>query len=316
MAAIATLTMNPALDLTTVTDRVRHTHKVRCGPPRYDPGGGGINVARVVKSLGGDPVAIYPAGGAIGEMLRHSLDRTGLAQHVISVADATRESFTVDEASTGKQYRFVLPGPTLTEQEQRACLAAIAGLSPAPQYLVVSGGFPPGSDIAGLSAELAGIARKLGARLVLDTSQAMREAAPGAYLMKPSLSELSNMMGRPISNRADEIDAARKLVSEGRAEVVIVSLGAGGALLVTEADAEHFTALSVPIRSAVGAGDSMVGATVFALQQGWSLHDAVRYGMAAGAATLMTPGTELCYRHDVEALFEQIKSSHVRVHHH
>ena len=156
----------------------------------------------------------------------------------------------------------------------------------------------------------------MGARLILDTSRSMRDSAPGAFLMKPSQSELGHMVGRPVTNRADEIEAAKWLVESGRAEVVVVSLGSGGALLVTETLAEHFAALSVPTRSAVGAGDSMVGAIVLALQKGWSLHDAVRYGMAAGAATLMTPGTELCYRDDVEELFGQIKSSTVRVPHH
>ena len=128
LAAIATLTLNPALDLTTATDRVRHTHKVRCGEPRFDPGGGGINVARVVKILGGDPVAVYPAGGAIGEMLAQSLEDIGLAQLVIPIAGSTRESFTVNGTSTGKQFRFILPGPPVSVAEQQVCLAALAAL--------------------------------------------------------------------------------------------------------------------------------------------------------------------------------------------
>ena len=74
MAAIVTLTMNPALDIATSTDRVVPTHKLRCAAPRYDPGGGGINVARAVHALGGDAVAIFPVGGAAGEMIRHLLD--------------------------------------------------------------------------------------------------------------------------------------------------------------------------------------------------------------------------------------------------
>lgn len=309
MATIATLTLNPALDLSTATDRVEHTHKLRCGPPRYDPGGGGINVARVVKILGSEPVAVYPAGGPIGEMLRNSLDAIGLAQHVISIAGVTRESFTVDETSTGKQYRFILPGPSLSAQERRECLSAVAALRPSPAYLVVSGGVPPGVEAADLLADVAKLARQLGARLILDTSQAMRHAAAGAFLMKPNLRELSHIVGRPLESRADQIASARSLVREGRAEVVVVSLGAGGALLVTDTLAEHFAAPEVPIRSAVGAGDSMVGAIVFALERGWKLRDAVRYGVAAGTATLMTPGTELCHRENVEQLFKQMNSA-------
>ena len=141
----------------------------------------------------------------------------------------------------------------------------------------------------------------------------MRHApASGVYLMKPSLHELSVMLDRPIETRAETAAAARALVAEGRAEVVVVSLGEEGALLVTEALEEYFIAPEVPIRSAVGAGDSMVGAIVFALEKGWNVTEAVRYGVAAGAATIMTPGTELCYREDVERLFSVIRQDERR----
>ena len=307
MHPIATLTMNPALDLATTTERVGHTHKLRCGPPRFDPGGGGINVARVVKVLGGEATAVYPAGGPYGAALHASLDRLGLAQRVVPIAGMTRESFTVTETTTGNQYRFVLPGPTLSDMEQRQCLEAIARLDPRPSYLVVSGGFTPGADPDVLCAEIGKLAEKIGARLILDISMAMRHAPlRGTYLMKPSIHELSVMLGCAIESVAETIAAARSLIAGGRTEVVVVSLGAEGALLVTDALAEHFEALEVPAKSAVGAGDSMVGAIVLALEQGWSLTDAVRYGVAAGTATIMTPGTELCYRSDVERLFAEM----------
>ncbi len=305
MHPIATLTMNPALDLSTSTERVGHTHKLRCGEPRFDPGGGGINVARVVKVLGGDATAVYPAGGPHGVMLHRSLDALGLAQRVVPIAGMTRESFTVNETATGNQYRFVLPGPTLTELEQHQCLDAIAALEPRPSYLVVSGGFTPGTNADVLCAEIGKVAEKIGARLILDISMAMRHAPlRGTYLMKPSIHELSVMLGCPIETRADTIAAARSLVAEGRTEVVVVSLGSEGALLVTERLAEHFQAPEVPAESAVGAGDSMVGAMVFALEKGWSLAEVVRYGVAAGTATIMTPGTELCYAEDVNRLYK------------
>lgn len=303
MAPIAILTLNPALDLSTTTERVEPTRKLRCGPPRYDPGGGGINVARVINTLGGEATAVYPAGGPTGEMLRSSLDKLGVTQRVVHIAGATRQNFTIDESATGEQYRFVLPGPDLSKQELDECFRTVATLHPLPDILVVSGGFPPGAAAADVSSEIAKLAEVLNAKLVLDTSLAMRDAAPGAYLMKPNLNELSHMVGRQIEGRADQIAAARSLVRDGRAEIVVLSLGADGALLVTKTVAEHFVAPNVPIHSAVGAGDSMVGAIVFALARGWPLREAVRYGVVAGAATLMTPGTELCRRADVERLF-------------
>jgi 6-phosphofructokinase 2 len=310
MPAIATLTMNPALDVSTTTHHVMHTHKVRCGPPRYDPGGGGINVARVIKILGGETVAVYPAGGATGEMLTQGLDALGLAQRVVPIAGITRESFTVNEAETGNQYRFVLPGPTLSEAELQQCLDALRAMDRELSYLVVSGGYPPGASPAKLSADIVKVAQEVGARLILDTSQAMRHAPDGGvHLMKPSLSELSGMLGRELETRSEQIAAAQSIVKQGRAEVIVVSLGHEGALLVTADLAEHFETPHVPIHSAVGAGDAMVGAIVLALERKWSLTDAVRYGVAAGAATIMTDGTELCHRDDAERLYEAMSST-------
>ncbi len=310
MHAIATLTFNPALDLSTATERVEHTHKLRCAQPRFDPGGGGINVARVVKVLGGEAVAVYPTGGPHGEMLHALLAATGLGQVVIPIAGLTRESMTINEARTGNQYRFVLPGPTLTAAEQQKCLDAVAALRPRPSFLVVSGGFPPETPAAELFADIAALSKEIGARLILDVSREMRHAPlSGVYLMKPSEREFSAMLGREIENRAEMAAAARTLIEAGRAEVIIISLGEEGALLVADGTAEHIPTPKVPIRSAVGAGDAMVGAIVFALEQEWNVREAVRYGIAAGAATIMTPGTELCYRHDVERIYKEMEES-------
>ncbi len=304
MAEVATLTMNPALDVATSTATVLPTDKLRCAAPRFDPGGGGVNAARVVRLLGGEAVAVFPAGGPAGEMLVRLLGGLGLGCHAVPVAGATRESFTVDEASSGRQFRFVLPGPELSTAEQEACLASLAALSPAPGVLVVSGSLPPGVE-PGFVGQVAKVARRLGARLVLDTSGAALRAAQGAFLVKPNLRELAEALGREIHDEAEELAGARELVVRGTAEVVLLSLGARGALLVASDVEQRFAPIPVTPRSAVGAGDSMVGAAALALARGWPLREAARYGMAAGAATLMTPGTELCRREDVERLFAE-----------
>jgi len=138
---------------------------------------------------------------------------------------------------------------------------------------------------------------------MLDTSgEALRRMRSGVYLLKPSIRELRECVGRALRDEAEQADAARGLVTAGIAEVVVVSLGAEGALVVSGHGAERLPPIRVPVRSAVGAGDSMVAAIAFGLVQGLDLHGAVRLGMAAGAATLMTPGTELCRREDVERL--------------
>lgn len=304
-AVIATLTMNPALDVATEAERVIPTRKLRCEAPRYDPGGGGINVSRVISTLGGTATAVYPAGGPTGDLLTSLLADHGIPRHPVTIGGLTRESLTVNEHASGDQFRFVLPGPTLSEVEQQRCLQAITALTPRPDYLVASGSLPPGVP-ADFYAELGRLARQSGARLVLDTSGDALRQAQGVYLLKPNRNELAQLAGRPLSGETELRDTARRLLDEGRAEVVVVSLGRDGALLVTAKDYRHFPALDVPIRSAVGAGDTMVAAIVFALAAGRELTDAVQLGIAASAATLLSPGTGLCRREDVERLYRDL----------
>jgi len=304
MTDVATLTMNPALDVATSTDKVVPADKLRCASPRFDAGGGGINAARVVHELGGTAVAVFPAGGMAGQALMRLLAEARLDCEAVPIAGATRESFTVDEGSTGQQFRFVLPGPELSETEQEALLATIVGLSPVPRVLVMSGSFPPGL-VPDFMARVGAAVRQLGTRFILDTSGPALQAARGAFLVKPNLRELGEALGREVCGEADEAAGARELIAHGTAEVVLLSLGSRGALLVADGIEERLPPIPVVARSAVGAGDSMLGAVALALAQGRSLAEAARYGMAAGAATLMTPGTELCRRADVERLFTE-----------
>lgn len=308
MPRVATLTLNPTIDLETSTARVVATHKLRCGPPRMDPGGGGINVARVASTLGSDALAVYPAGGTVGEMLRHRLDELGLAHRSVSIAGETRESFTVNETDSGLQYRFVLPGPPLSATDQAHLLAEIERLDPPPAFVVASGSFAP--DVAPeFFDELVALCGRIGARLAVDFSgEPLTYAAQrgGAYLMKPSLNELSGLLGRTLASQREQEEAVRELIDRGAAEVVVLSLGAEGALYACRGQMERLASPQVPVVSAVGAGDSMLGAIVHGLASGLELGQAVRYGVAAGAATVMRPGTELCLREDVERLLQEL----------
>ncbi len=305
MSRIVTLTLNPAMDLSTTAARVEPTRKLRCSLPHYDPGGGGINVARVVATLGGDALAVYPGGGPFGDLLERTLAGLGVPQRRVPIAGDTRESFTVDEGASGLQYRFVLPGPELSAVEQQACLDVIAALDPRPSWLVLSGSFPRGVAPMFFDQVVA-LAQRIGARLVLDCSgEALRHAGQrgGIHLLKPSLSELATLAGGKVEGVAAQEAALRELIGRGVAEVIVLSLGGEGAVLASKEGIERFAPLDVPVCSAVGAGDSMVGAMVLALSRGWSLTDAVRYGIAAGSATILRPGTELCRAEDVERLY-------------
>ena len=304
---IITLTMNPAIDKSSAVDQVVAEWKLRCEPPTYEPGGGGINVSRAIRKLGGDSLALYAAGGLSGEMLTSLLDGEGLKHQAIPITGLTRESLTILEKSTGQQYRFGMPGPTLNGTEWRQCLEKISGLLPQVDYLVASGRLPPGVP-ANFYGQLARLAREHNTRLIVDTSgEALRLAvAEGVFLIKPNLREFAELTGRERVDEQEEERLARELVATGQSETVVVSLGAAGVLAASAEGAERVRAPLVPIISKVGAGDSTVAGIVLTLARGRSWREAVRYGVAAGAAAVMTPGTELCRREDAERLYEQL----------
>lgn len=310
MTDILTLTMNPALDVSTSADKVMATHKMRCTPAHIHPGGGGINVARVVHRLGGGCLALYPAGGLNGQQLQRLLEEEQVRGHSVAIAGETRENFSAYELSSGRDFRFVLPGPFLTLPEWQSCLAYVSALEVLPPYLVASGSLPPGVP-DDFYARLARLAKARGSRLVLDTSGPALAAAlaEGVYLVKPSLRELHDLTGRTLSTESQWREAARQIIQEGQAEVVALSLGEEGALLVTADRALRAPSLPVAVKSTIGAGDSFVGGLIWALSRGAELEQAFRYGMAAGAAALLTAGTALCQAVDVERLHHEVKVS-------
>ena len=309
MPAIVTLTMNPALDIATATEIIVPARKLRCEPPRYDPGGGGINVARAVHMLGGDTLAVFPIGGASGEMIRGFLAEEGVPQAAVAVAGATRESLAIVERQSGEQYRFLLPGPPLGEHDQRRLLDALAAQAKGAAFVVASGSLPPGVP-ASFYGRVAGLARDCGARFALDSSgEALTGVGGGVFLIKASLRELAQLYGAPVVGAVAQEGAARAIIDQGRCEVLVVSLGADGALLATQDGCRRFPAAPVAALSSIGAGDSMLAGILVALMRGWALAEAVRFGVAAGAAALLRPGTELCRREDTERLYREIAAA-------
>ena len=304
--AIATLTMNPALDITTSADIVRHTDKIRCGAATYDAGGGGINVARFARVLGASVTAVYPAGGPTGAMVTSLVGEADVPVRRVVIGKPTRESFTVNERSTGKQYRFVLPGPRLTAAEQEACLAELRSAAEAADFVVASGSLPPGAP-PDFYQRVADLCREVGARLILDTSGGgLTHVTSGVFLLKPSVRELRECFDRLLETESEQVAAARELIDRGITQVVVVSLGGDGALLVTSDEAQRFSALHVHAISGVGAGDALVAAITVGLSRDWSLHKSVRFGIAAATAKLLTPGTSACTHADVDSFFDQV----------
>jgi 6-phosphofructokinase 2 len=308
MESVFTLTANPAVDVCTTAAEIVPTRKIRCTAARRDPGGGGINVARVVRRLGGDVTAIYTAGGSTGNLLRKLLEDEKIRNVAIAVAEETREDFTVLEQKSGEQYRFVLPGTPLSTSEWGACLEALSNSNPWPRYLVASGSLPP--DVPDdFYARAARLAKAHAAKMIVDTSGAALESAlkEGVYLIKPNLRELQELTGCSLVDQAQQIRASRSLIEAGGTEIVALTLGAQGALLVTRDMVQLCPAPEVQPLSAVGAGDSFTGGTVWSLAAGHSIIDALRYGVAAGSAAVLNSGTELCHQADVMRLYQRME---------
>lgn len=308
---ILSLCANPALDKSTHIDNVVPDQKLRCGPPRIEPGGGGVNVGRAIHQMGGGAQVIYPAGGPNGEMIADLLDEEYVNQDRIEIAGNTRVSFTVFEDSTGQQYRFSTPGAEMTEAEWQRVLDAIFDWEAPPVYLVASGSISPGMP-EDFYAQVAHRAQGAGVRFIIDSSgEEFRQAVDaGVFLVKPNMRELGHLAGEEIRDEEHQIEVSQGLIAEGKAEVVVVSLGAAGALLVTADREENIRAPTVNIQSKIGAGDTMVGGIVLALERGKSIREATYFGVAAGSAAVMTPGTDLCKKEDVEQLYDRIREQH------
>lgn len=304
---IVTLTLNPALDKSTSTDRLVPEQKLRCTPLRLDAGGGGINVSKAIAKLGGQSTAVFPAGGHNGKLLQELLAAAKVSTSVIEVPGETRENFSATESSTNIQYRFTLPGLSLTQKHANECLDLIKKIK--PDYLVASGSLPPGLPETYYEG-VAAFAKKIGCRFILDTSGPALQAAAdeGVYLLKPNLGELSAMVGTEKLAMDQVDDAALEIIKQGKCEVVVVSLGPQGALLVTRDGFEHIPAPTVPKQSTVGAGDSMVAGMVWALSEGKNFREMAQWGVACGSAATMNQGTELFHAADAKRLYKWIQT--------
>jgi 6-phosphofructokinase 2 len=306
MHRVATLTLNPAIDGSCEADAVFPTHKVRTHQERYDPGGGGVNVARVLARLGEVVEVVYCAGGATGALLDELLDIHGLERHRIAIADHTRQSLAVFERDTGKEFRFVPDGPLLSEAEWRAAYDHCAGLDHG--WLVASGSLPRGVPVD-FYARLASAVAGRDMRLVVDTSGPALAAAiahGGLFLVKPSQGEFEALVGRKLDGAQAVGEAAMALVRSGKAEHVAVTLGHEGAVLAHAGGVIIRPALEVAVKSATGAGDSFVGGMVHGFLRGEDAAGAFRWGMAAGTAAVLSPGTDLCHPDAVRHIWQAL----------
>lgn len=303
MSSIVTITFSPSIDKSFTTPEMVPDKKLRCSAPHLDPGGGGINVARAIKILGGKATAVFPSGGYTGKQFDRLLQDEDVPMVIIESKNETRENIVVVDQAKNLQYRFGMPGTELKEGEWKEILRVIEMMTDI-DFLVCSGSLPPGVP-EDIYAQLAAIAKRKGARCIVDTSGRPLKLAieAGLYLIKPNIGELSALAGKNYLRIEDAKEIALNMIATSQCEVIVVSMGAEGAMLVTKDVVEIYKSPQVERKSTVGAGDSMVAGIVYSLSLNKSLQEAVRYGVACGTAATMNPGTALCRKEDVDVLY-------------
>lgn len=307
MANIVTITLNPALDKSISVPELVPEKKLRALSAKVEPGGGGINISRALKKLGVASEAIILSGGYTGKTLESLLAKEQVEFTAIETAGDTRENFVVFDEDKKLQYRFGMPGESVSDKELALLMQAIGNCAHA-EYIVVSGSLPPGTSTA-VFHEIAIIADQLNAKLIIDTSGDGLKAAvkEGLYLIKPNLRELASLVGKDWIDISEVVGTARQVIAAGSCKAMAVSMGADGAMLITATEHFQTVAPKAPVLSTVGAGDSMVAGMLAALTKGWGWEQVLQYGVAAGSAATLHKGTELCSLEDTERIFAQIK---------
>ena len=300
---ILTITLNPTIDKSTTVEKIIPDSKLRCTVAKNEAGGGGINVSKALQKLNTENIALFPAGGIIGRLLQKLLQQDHVPMHVIEVDKETRENLIVLETSTNKQYRFNMPGQ---EADQHVLDDVLSFITKNKfEFIVGSGSILPGLPIDAYG-QIAKAAKQSGAKFILDTSGDALEAAvkEGVYMLKPNIGELAKL-SRITWLETDKVEeAARKLIDKGLVELVAVSMGKDGAILVSKDEAYRVPVPEVERRSTVGAGDSMVAGMVHMLAKHKPLQEVICFGVACGTAATLNEGTQLFDVDDVENLFK------------
>ncbi len=301
---ILTLTLNPALDMSTAVPSLVPDQKLRCSEPQLDPGGGGLNVSRAVAALGGESLALVALGGLTGDRLAGLIRHEGVPFLALTAPGETRQSLTVTATDSGRQYRFMLPGPEWSEADQQRVFLLLRASARAGALGVISGSQPPGVPVdfpAHLARSMAGL------QVVLDTSgpalrQVVKAPIPGLYVLRMDGEEAEDLAGQALTTGTQSADFAQSLVRRGVAQQVIVARGADGSVLADAEQRLFVKAADVPVKSKVGAGDSFVAGFVLAMARGQSAAEAMAMGSAAASAAVMTDATQLCRLEDVMRL--------------
>lgn len=311
MPEILTITLKPAVDYATFTEHVEAGPKLYCGKPRIDPGGGGVNVARAIMRLGGNAKALVVVGGPMGDRLLTLLAAEKVPTVECRVAGETGYSLAITDAESGEQFRFTLPGEPVSETEAQMILDQISQTVPRGGFVVLSGGVADGLPDNFPQVVQAAVSRCDG-RLVVDTSKApllhlISSPAAPLDVLRLDRSEIEKAVGLQMRSIVDNLAYSAQLVARGVARIAVTGHGSQGSVMVAGDQKFFCHAPQVPLRSKIGAGDALVGAFTLSLSRGDMPEQALKWGVAAAAATVSTEGTALFELADTEALLPQCR---------
>jgi 1-phosphofructokinase family hexose kinase len=301
---IYTLTLNPALDRELTVDTIRFDSVLRATETRIDCGGKGFNVSRMLASLGIQSVAMGYAGGRTGETLQAGLTALGIETDFVWVDGETRTNISIVSTTDPHHIKVNEAGPSISEAARVALLERVATRLQAGDWWVLAGSLPPGLPVT-IYADLIRLIQDAGAFAVLDSSgEPFRHGiAASPRLVKPNDNELSQWSGLPVTTPQEAMAAASTLIG---VEIIVVSLGAQGAILISGAESWVATPPLIQAGNPIGAGDSMVAGLLWALNQGNPLSEVLRWGVACGAATASNPGTTVGTSAQVTTLATQV----------
>ncbi len=304
---IATITLNPSLDRTVTVHGLMVGESNRWASLRHYAGGKGIDVSRAIHEMGGRTIAYGFIGGPEGRTLEVLLDEEEVPFSFTPIEQETRTNFIIADTKISRQTIINAPGPHISKKELERFANKLRKIDPKPDLMIASGSLPPGVP-ANIYYQIIMEANGFGIRSILDSERQWLEEGIKAkpYLIKPNVHEAEELLKRELPTEEAIIKAALELVKTG-IEVVVISRGKDGIIAATKEKIVKAVSPPVKVRSAVGAGDSTVAGLALKLAYGEPVIEACRLGVAMGAAAVLTPGTELCHRADVENLLPQIR---------
>jgi len=304
---IATITLNPSLDEHIMVHGlvVEETNRwVRL--LRY-AGGKGIDVSRAIHEMGGETIAYGFIGGPNGRVVEIMLDEEGVPASFTPIRQETRTNFIITDTKTSQQTRIGAPGPHISISELERFAKKLRQIHPRLEIMAIGGSVPPGIPV-NIYHDIIMEAKGFGVRTILDSAgQWLVEGIKAKpYLVKPNVHEAEMLLGRELPTEEAIIEGSLDLVEMG-IEVAIISRGKEGIIAATKKNLIKAVPPAVKVRSAVGAGDCTIAGLALKLAYGEPLIEACRLAVAMGTAAVLTPGTELCRRADVERLLPQIE---------